>query len=67
VEQAEKFYQDSYDEFNKNRKMLESNIDSSVKSNLDIEKKSVAQLRKNFVRGSENVRKQFDSLMSQAV
>ena len=67
MEQAEKLYQDNYDEFNKNRKMLESNIDSSVKSNLNIEKKSVAQLRKNFVRGSENARKQFDSLMSQAV
>ena len=67
MEQAEKLYQDSYDVFNKNRKMLESNIDSSVKSNLNIEKKSVAQLRKNFVRGSENARKQFDSLVSQAV
>jgi F0F1-type ATP synthase membrane subunit b/b' len=67
MEQAEKLYQDSYDVFNKNRKMLESNIDSSVKSNLNgLEKKWVAQLRENYARGSENLRKQFDTLVSQA-
>ena len=46
--------------------MLESNIDNSLKSNLGLEKKWVAQLRENYARGSENLRKQFDSLVSQA-
>ena len=68
MEQAEKLYQDNIDEVvKKNREMLESNIDNSLKSNLGIEKKWVAQLRENYARGSENLRKQFDSLMSQAV
>jgi hypothetical protein len=50
----------------KNREMLESNIDNSLKSNLSLEKKWVAQLRENYARGSENLRKQFDTLVSQA-
>ena len=68
MEQAEKLYQDNINEMvKKNREMLESNIDNSLKSNLGLEKKWVAQLRENYARGSENLRKQFDSLMSQAV
>ena len=67
MEEAEKLYQDNINEMvKKNREMLESNIDSSVKSNLNIEKKWVSQLRENYTRGSENLRKQFDTLMSQA-
>ena len=67
MEDAEKLYQDNINEMvKKNREMLESNIDSSVKSNLNIEKKWVSQLRENYTRGSENLRKQFDTLMSQA-
>ena len=67
MEQAEKLYQDNIDEVvKKNREMLESNIDNSLKSNLGLEKKWVAQLRENYARGSENLRKQFDSLVSQA-
>jgi len=67
MEQAEKLYQDNIDEVvKKNREMLESNIDNSLKSNLGLEKKWVAQLRENYARGSENLRKQFDTLVSQA-
>ena len=67
MEQAEKFYQDNIDEVvKKNREMLESNIDNSLKSNLGLEKKWVAQLRENYARGSENLRKQFDMLVPQA-
>ena len=67
MEDAEKLYQDNINEMvKKNREMLESNIDSSVISNLNIEKKWVSQLRENYTRGSENLRKQFDTLMSQA-
>ena len=66
MEEAEKLYQDNINEMvKKNREMLESNIDSSVKSNLNIEKKWVSQLRENYARGSENLLKQFDTLMSQ--
>ena len=46
--------------------MLEKNIDSSLENTLEIEKKWVAQLRENYARGSENLRKQFDALVSQA-
>ena len=68
MEQAEKFFQDNIDEMvKKNREMLESSIDSSVKSSLNVENKCISQLRENYTRGSENLRKQFDSLMSQAV
>ncbi len=68
MEQAEKLYQDNIDEVvKKNREMLESNIDNSLKSNLGLEKKWVAQLRENYTLSSENLLKQFDSLMSQAV
>ncbi len=67
MEQAEKLYQDNIDEVvKKNREMLESSIDNSLKSNLGLEKKWVAQLRENYARGSENLRKQFDTLVSQA-
>jgi len=68
MEQAEKLYQDNIDEMvKKNREMLESSIDSSVKTSLNVENKCISQLRENYTRGSENLRKQFDSLMSQAV
>jgi hypothetical protein len=46
--------------------MLEKNIDSSVENTLEIEKKWVSQLRENYASGSENLRKQFDELVSQA-
>ena len=68
MEQAEKLYQDNINEMvKKNREMLESSIDSSVKTSLNVENKCISQLRENYTRGSENLRKQFDSLMSQAV
>jgi hypothetical protein len=51
---------------NKNREMLEKNLDSSVENTLEIEKKWVSQLRENYASGSENLRKQFDELVSQA-
>jgi GTP1/Obg family GTP-binding protein len=67
MEQVEKFFEDNINVVvQKNRKMLESSIDSSVKINLNVEKKWVSQLRENYTRGSENLRKQFDSLVSQA-
>ena len=67
MEQVEKFFEDNINVVvQKNRKMLESSIDSSVKINLNVEKKWVAQLRENYARGSENLRKQFDTLVSQA-
>jgi hypothetical protein len=67
MEQAEKFYQDNIDEVvKKNREMLESSIDSSVKSSLNVENKCISQLRENYARGSENLRKQFDMLVPQA-
>ncbi len=63
MEQVEKFFEDNINVVvQKNRKMLESSIDSSVKINLNVEKKWVAQLRENYARGSENLRKQFDIL-----
>ena len=64
IEQPEKLNLNEV--FEKNREMLESNIDTSLKTNLDIEKKSVAQLRKNYARGAENVRKQFNKQKPQA-
>ena len=68
MEDAEKLYQDNINEMvKKNREMLESSIDSSVKSSLNVENKCISQLRENYTRGSENLRKQFDSLKSQAV
>ena len=67
MEDAEKLYQDNINEMvKKNREMLESSIDSSVKSSLNVENKCISQLRENYTRGSENLRKQFDTLMSQA-
>tara|TARA_B100000586_G_C20027585_1_gene391818 strand:+ start:110 stop:610 length:501 start_codon:yes stop_codon:yes gene_type:complete len=67
MEKAEKLYQDNINEMvNKNREMLEKNIDSSVENTLEIEKKWVSQLRENYASGSENLRKQFDALVSQA-
>ena len=67
MEDAEKLYQDNINEMvKKNREILESSIDSSVKTSLNVENKCISQLRENYTRGSENLRKQFDTLMSQA-
>ncbi len=67
MEKAEKLFQDNINEMvNKNREMLEKNFDSSLENTLEIEKKWVAQLRENYASGSENLRKQFDALVSQA-
>ena len=63
MEQVEKFFENNINVvIHKNREMLESSIDSSVKINLNVERKWVAQLRENYARGSENLRKQFDML-----
>ena len=63
MEQVEKFFENNINVVvHKNREMLESSIDSSVKINLNVERKWVAQLRENYARGSENLRKQFDML-----
>ena len=68
MEQVEKFFENNINVVvQKNREMLESSIDSSVKTSLNVENKCISQLRENYTRGSENLRKQFDSLMSQAV
>jgi predicted patatin/cPLA2 family phospholipase len=68
MEKAEKLYQDNINQVvSKNREMLESNIDRSIESTLNIEKEWVSQLRENYTHGAEKLRKQFDTLMSQAV
>ena len=64
IEQPEKLNLNEV--FEKNREMLESNIDTSLKTNLDIEKKSVAQLRENYALGAKNMRKQFNKQKPQA-
>ena len=64
IEQTEKLNLNEV--FEKNREMLESNIDTSLKTNLDIEKKSVDQLRENYALGAKNMRKQFNKQKPQA-
>jgi len=65
MEDAEKLYQSNVSEMaNKNREMLEKNIDSSLESTLNVEKEWASQLRKNYTSGADKLREQFDALIS---
>ena len=65
MEDAKKLYQNNVSEMaNKNREMLEKNIDNGIKSTMNVEKEWASQLRKNYTSGAEKLREQFDALIT---
>ena len=65
IEQAEKLYEENIGGMvEKTREMVGSSIERNIETTLTFEKEWLNKLRENYTSGAENLRKQYDLMMS---
>ena len=65
IEQAEKLYEENIGGMvEKTREMVGSSIERNIETTLTFEKEWLNKLRENYTSGAENLRKQYDVMMS---
>ena len=65
IEQAEKLYEENIGGMvEKTREMVGSSIERNIETTLTFEKEWLNKLRENYTSGVENLRKQYDLMMS---
>ena len=65
IEQAEKLYEENIGGMvNKTREMVGSSIERNIETTLTFEKEWLNKLRENYTSGAENLRKQYNLMMS---
>ncbi len=65
IEQAEKLYEENIGGMvEKTREIVGSSIERNIETTLTFEKEWLNKLRENYTSGAENLRKQYDLMMS---
>merc|ERR1711988_409549 len=65
IEQAEKLYEENIGGMvEKTREMVGSSIEHNIETTLTFEKEWLNKLRENYTSGAENLRRQYDLIMS---